>query len=50
MYRRQGERALALARVVLPLVGVVLAGLAVGSSALALLSPMIRLLQSLRAF
>ena len=50
MYRRQGERAMALARVVLPLVGIVLAGLAVGASALVAVWPMIRMLQLFRAF
>ncbi|MBN2582325.1 MAG: type II secretion system F family protein [Planctomycetes bacterium] len=50
MYRRQGQRALALARVVLPLAGIAIAGLVVGSSAMAVLWPLIRLIQQFRSF
>jgi len=47
MYRRQGERTLSIARVVLPLTGIALAGLTVGFAAFALFLPLAGLFRGL---
>jgi type II secretory pathway component PulF len=47
-YRRQGERAMAIARLVLPLVGVAFAGAAVGFAGLSLMLPLVQIIQDVR--
>ena len=48
MYRRQGQQTLSIAKVVLPLIGIAVAGLTVGFAAFSLFLPLVKLIQSAR--